>query len=233
MEPNLAKIEFDEAYVESDMAQRTLFQFRSSALFQEVLAAFAKELQELQDAIRGVQESRTILGATGEQLDMIGRIVGQRRVLADFADVPWFTPDSSFLLDSSPIWTIGAVTTADVAEQDGQYRKLILAKIFRNFARYCSIPEIQQCIRVAFGIEAAFTLVGPMELAITLPKNTPANLLRFFTSTFSNEFADDISWLPIAQTCRIVTVGTVLPKVKPFAMDVDDYSGSDAGIVQP
>jgi hypothetical protein len=58
---------------------RLLAQFKQSESHAGILGAFCNQVQGLEDAAFGLLITRTIDGASGVQLDVIGRIVGQQR----------------------------------------------------------------------------------------------------------------------------------------------------------
>ena len=79
---------------------RYLEQFRDSSFMQQLVENITQETQELYDEILKVLKGRT-LGtgeegyATGVQLDKIGYLVGQSRVIANSKPVDYFTPDKT------------------------------------------------------------------------------------------------------------------------------------------
>lgn len=64
---------------------RLLYQFKNSEILDQLLQTFTSEIQTYYDAIVETMEKRLLYNATGETLDVLGRLVGQLRN-ADTAD---------------------------------------------------------------------------------------------------------------------------------------------------
>jgi hypothetical protein len=62
-----------------DAVGRLLMQYRGSPRTEGLIAAFAAEVQELEDAFMQLQALRGLSTAAGAQLDVLGSIVGQPR----------------------------------------------------------------------------------------------------------------------------------------------------------
>ena len=187
--------------------QRTLLQFRQSPVFLDLLQAFIQEVQYLQGGINGVFDLREPANATAENLNAIGRIVGQIRTILDYSELEWFTPDALGLTcDQAPAWVQGALTGGSYEAGDEWYRRLIEGKVFRNFCRYSSVPEIQNVIKLAFGIDVSFRVVAPMEVDIIFPASAPLWVVNLITRFADDGYSDDVAFAPFPATLRINSV---------------------------
>lgn len=198
--------------------ERTLLEFRESPVFQSLLAALMTEVDALNAAIEQVVNLRTPALATGENEEVIGRIVGMERITFDYGYLNWFTPDNtSYPPDLTMAWVDGAPLGVLQQVGDESYRSLIEAKIFRNFTQYGSIPELQVAIETAYGVKSGFLFTTtPMDVNIILPKATPNHIKSFVTGNYSNRTAEDIYFPPYAMTWRINGI-----------VDLEDYVLTD------
>ena len=119
-------------------------QFKDKPIFDAYVKIVMQEIAELQTAFKDLKQLRDLDSAVGVQLDVIGDIVGQPRVLVDFTLSPYFG------FDTAPqAKTFG--TTADVGiggyfksvsdangspfeVDDDTYRFLIRARIAANIS---------------------------------------------------------------------------------------------------
>lgn len=186
---------------------RTLLQFRESPVFLDTIAALTSEVQVLIDAIVEVIKYRGPADARGEQLNAIGRIVGQLRTLIGFDAIEWLKADTLYQgADQVPVWTAGAPTSGDYEADDSWYRQLIEAKVARNMIKYCSVPEIQEFVRLAFNIDISFVTVDTMTVQIIVPDSTSTNIINLLSSYTETDIAEHIYFLPLAAGVQIASV---------------------------
>jgi len=180
---------------------RLLEQFQNKPLLEAVLAVLVKPFQEVYDAItagsfdengvrvsQGMMEARTLfvaqsLGQNDEngiirnnQLEAIGRIVGQGRDLAFTGENIYFTPDTPsedypanpdiptvpLGADIGRAWVPGALDSGVQPASDDQYALQILGRIYSNMNRFSSVPEVQQMVKESLGLDVWFEITGPM-----------------------------------------------------------------------
>ena len=202
-------------------AGRLLWEFQSSPFLLSVLHALVSEIQTFIDACVQVQQLRMPADATGVNLDAIGRIVGQDRVLIDYSEINWFEADTiNCGVDQSPVWCNGAPLYNLGSANDTLYRILIQAKVYRNFIQYGSIPEIQEAVSEAFGVPVSFQQYagGPMDLVLIVPDTIPLYVLGFLTRQLDTIRADAEYMPPYPATARVCGVmflldSTVQPPV--------------------
>lgn len=199
-------VAFDKIEVAKRMCSRLLLQFHHAPVLIDILTIFASEIQVLLDASEGVVVDRSPLDAVVEQLEGLGRIVGQKRIVVDQEDFTWFTPDTAgFTIDVAPAWVTGVPTSGSLLADDTVYRQLIEAKIFRNFAQYGSVLENQQVALLAFGVRVSYQLIGPMAVDIILSPNASPTVVKLLMRT-SVDSKGDGAIMPYPPTLKINSV---------------------------
>ena len=192
-----------ELDLETRAVNRLLAQFKRSPMLIAVLLACIKEISALQKAIIDVINLRGVNDASGVNLDAIGRIVGQDRSLLNVTQLLWFAPDSLNCCDKAPVFVENAMVNGVAPATDYFYRQLITARILRNFSRYSSIPELQQVVKLALGININFTVVGPMEVNLIVDSTITPWMLTLLLGQLSNSPVQGAYFLPIAATVAI------------------------------
>jgi hypothetical protein len=162
---------------------RTLIQFRNSPVFIDLLLAMCAEVWALLDATTDAINLRGPADAGGEVLNAIGRIVGQKRLFIDSG------------LDQSP-----------AAADDTWYRKLIEARIARNFVIHGSLPEILNYIKLAIGLDVSFYCIGPMTIQLIVPLTVPMWQIIFIMQLDNNSHVEAVTFTPVAATVNIDSV---------------------------
>ena len=119
-------------------------QFKNKPIFDAHIKIFILEITEIQDMLQDLIGLRSLETAVGSQLDMIGAIVGQPRVLVDFSLFPFFgfngaSEAQTFgsLYDSSLGGTWKSISDAEGASfevDDDTYRFIIKARIVANIS---------------------------------------------------------------------------------------------------
>lgn len=208
---------------------RLLMQFKGSAVLIDIMMAFILEAQELQDTIKNVIDLRGPADANGEQLDGLGRIVGQPRELFDYSLIDYFAPDTAGQsVDQAPVWVQNAPLAENLEADDEILRRLIEAKVYRNFTQYGSVLEIQAFVRLAFGYEISIVRspVNKMEIYLVVGIAVPKYVINYLTWFRDSAYAEGIPFAPYADT---VSVGGVLflPPT-PFQSDIEG-AGADIG----
>lgn len=135
---------------------RVTEQFREQPVFNKYLQLMLAEQIKLQLEFKKLMQERSIDTAVGEQLDIIGRIVGQPRVAAQgdlfnlFGFEEDFSAESFSSLtapDTGGYWySLGDPLGGNVILGDDMYRLFIKAKIIKNntastpedFIRFCN-----------------------------------------------------------------------------------------------
>lgn len=140
-------------------------QYKTSVRLKAYIDAFMAQGNEIEVALFQLLNERNIDNAVGEQLDVIGRIVGLGRILVDAEDLKFltFTDLNSPISDIERAWgdvddpEVGGVwrdinqrPTGNVRLSDEQYRLFLRAKILKNHTS-CLFPELIAFYKELFG----------------------------------------------------------------------------------
>lgn len=202
------EIEFPENDIGERALSRILLQFRQSEVFLSLLDALIFEVAIFVAAAEQVQKERTCYSAAGEQLDALGRIVGQTRELVDYDVVVWFTPDTFYAsVDQAPAWVINAPLTGSYIAGDSWLRQLIQGKILRNHTMFGSVPEIQNMVSESLGLTISIVNTSDvMTIQIIVPDNAAINNIELLSRVKNNNTVDSVCYLPLPATCQIAQV---------------------------
>lgn len=158
----MALNEFEKLHYLQEMRDRVTFTFEQRKVFDKVLQLLSLPAEEVQETWRQLMQERSIDTAVGKQLDIIGDIVGQPRVIIDSSFIPYFGYSGAFqaqpygdLNDQSVggyYWDIKTSLTGNVVLNDDQYRTFIKAKIIKNTTK--ATPEnVISFIKFVFGAD--------------------------------------------------------------------------------
>lgn len=157
--------------VPSQVAEtKLMMQYSNSPNLVKYMMCIIKQQDELVKAIQDTINLRYLADAFGKQLDVIGEIVGQSRIIAGAAALGYFgfydeprSANPSIGDDATP--TIGGTyrsdgdrASADFRMNDVQYRQAIYAKILKNDSR-CSIDDVLTWIDLIVGYECDTEIV--------------------------------------------------------------------------
>lgn len=139
----LIPFEYNDFVAESEDLITT--QFQDKDIFNRYLRLLKTGLQEALLVCKDLMQKRDIDSATGAQLDIIGDIVGQPRVLIDTDLYPFFGFQGDLVANSfgtyynnqiGGYWySYGGKIGGDVTLNDEQYRLIIKARIIKNNAK--------------------------------------------------------------------------------------------------
>lgn len=175
--------------------ERVTMAFEDKPVFDKYLQLLILEQMDVQEVIREMMQERSVDTAVGKQLDIIGDIVGQPRVLVDIDTMPFFGFEGNPASES-----YGDLTTQNVGGyyhdlnqplfgvvelNDEQYRLFIKAKIMKNITR--STPEdIVSFIRFVLGAARVNVFIdyGAQQVLLLVSDDLDQfkrNLLTYFT----------------------------------------------------
>jgi len=126
---------FEETQYLDEARSRYTIQFEEQPVFDKYVQLLLSEFQEIQQQYKALMQERSLDAAVGAQLDLLGAIVGQDRLLVN-VDIFEF-----FGFDAVPnSLGFGTLDDSSVVElNDDLYRLLIKAKIAKNVTR--ATPE--------------------------------------------------------------------------------------------
>lgn len=184
-----------QSYLEM-MRNRKTFDFEEGIVFDKFLQLLAVGVSSQQEFFRQLMQERSIDTAVGKQLDIIGDIVGQPRVLINIETLPFFGFLGNPLAQSwgdkgrpdvGGYWWDGTKPrTSNQELNDEQYRVFIKAKILKNRTR--GTPEdIIEFIQYVFGAKRVNIIVDDAAVAqINVDRSISdwnKGLLAFFIET--------------------------------------------------
>lgn len=152
-------------------------QFKDKPVFDAYIKIVIQEIEELQAAFKDLKQLRDLDSAVGVQLDVIGDIVGQPRVLVDFTLFPFF----GFLEDSSALGfssladpTSGGILKS-LSDSDGEdykvddetYRFILRARIVANISNTTPQGVIDAVNYIVGRTDSNVEEVGNAHLKIT------------------------------------------------------------------
>lgn len=191
---------------------RMLSQHYDKCVLRQFIAVFTDECQELYDACIELQQLRTPYLAAGENLNGLGRIVGEPRNPWIYDESSWFFFDrqgQSF--DQIPVWCMNGPIGTTTTVEDSQYRTNIIVRAVKNHTLTSSIPEVTDIIELAFGVSVSFEKTGPNSVKLVVPSNISLTNLLLLTQSTDDERVDDRYWPPYPVTLDISDVVMFVP----------------------
>src|SRR5690606_33447604 len=155
---------FAEVDFLEEAKERQTEQFKNKDVFDKFLELLLKDQSNFQEALKDVMQQRNLDNAAGEQLDVIGRILGQPRVLFDSAIIRYFgfkgaTGASPYKSVNDTERTYGPWKSVNDSLlgvrklNDREYRRLLRLKILKNTSD-ADITSFLDGIRLLFGIDS-------------------------------------------------------------------------------
>jgi len=218
LDRNNLDIDFSQYTVEqlTRSRSRMLWEFGNSPVLDQLVQALSFEVQDLHDANFDTLELRSLAKAAGVQLDTIGKIVGQERVLFNAAIKVWFGTDANNAEIANPdsifakAFVEGADLTGDLPADDTQYRALIIAKIFKNHVQGGALPSVLYFISLLLDIDVSFTKLGNLDLRLNVAAGTPANVIETILQFVAEERGSESRYLiPLPTGDRITQIAYV------------------------
>lgn len=171
---------------------RLATQFRESTNLINYIKALLSEADTLEAVFQSLLNDRWIDTAVGIQLDILGSIVGQSRIIIDASNVFYF----GFLGDPTSVGfgnlddpteggrlrSIDEITTGNRALTDDEYRLFIKARAIKNSI----IPTIQNTInffKFLFEVEEVTAVDGNMSYSIQIGRILTLNEKTFLLNT--------------------------------------------------
>ena len=152
-------------------------QFKDKPVFDAYVKIVMQEIAELQTAFKDLKQLRDLDNAVGVQLDVIGAIVGQPRVLVDFTLFPFFGfyEDNSALGFSSLADPTSGGILKSLSDSDGEdyevddetYRFILRARIVANISNTTPQGVIDAVNYIVGRTDSNVEEVGNAHLKIT------------------------------------------------------------------
>lgn len=146
---------------DAEVQSRLVTQYQNSVGFRKLIKIFTDELQEVEQVFQDLLNKRQLDVAVGDQLDIIGAIVGQDRfkVLTNtsgyfgFVDLYWFGYIGFHDIDGGNWLPDDGSEYTDLT--DDQYRQFIRGKIFKNQSNF-SLPAMELLAQYVMNDPGAF-----------------------------------------------------------------------------
>lgn len=171
---------------------RLVTEFRESPKLKGYIEALLSEANPLEQVLQDVITERWLDNAVGTQLDILGEIVGQSRILVDATIVFYFGFDpapgaQSFGSVSSPsvggrFRDVDESTTGNRTLTDDEYRVFIKARIIKNSI----IPTLQETVdffKFLFSVNQVIILDGDMFYIVQIGRLLTLNEKAFLSNT--------------------------------------------------
>lgn len=166
---------------------RILSQYSDSPLYKLLLGVITSEIQELSTAITDLIKGRSVANSEGNQLDVIGRIVGMSRKNYNYDSNYWFAPEIEGVSpDNGHWWVMNYPQAVFEPMDDVTYRKWIWMKIQKNHNKFSSKPEIENEVLRGLDEIIGIQRTGMIEQDIyttTSISSTNKNLLSYVADT--------------------------------------------------
>ena len=234
MGANLSSLKVDFSGYERDLLGeglgRLLSVFLNKCTVRQFTGAFLRQVQELYNAAIAVEEARTVLTASGVNLDALGRIVGLPRTTMAYSEDSWFKFDTSGQgFDQMPWWVTGAPLNTNAVATDPQYRQQIIARIIKNHTLCASIPEILYLIHTMYDVDVSYIKTGPNKVRLVVQDGTSKALLYDLTNSEDTMTVDDDYRMPYPATLSLESKVFFI-KDPAFIFDVDTPHRWDEGL---
>lgn len=187
-------------------------QFVKSCVLRQFIAVFTDQLQELYDASITVLKGRTIADAQGEQVDAIGRIVGEPRSPYQYtedhymhADMPNKAPDTT------PVYCLYGLLAEYIPAEDPEYKMNILTRIIKNHTLTASAPELTRLMYLVTGQHISFEKAGPYTVNLIVPSGLSQTAYNILTYPYDTIRADNVFAMPYPATLNISGVFIYVP----------------------
>jgi len=175
---------FEEQYLEVART-RVTEQFKDKVIFDKYLQLLLTAQIEIQKTFKDLMQLRSLDTATGEQLNIIGRIVGQDRVLLNSDLYNFFGFEGALKAGSmgtlsnpavgSIFYSLGEPLGGNIELDDETYRLFIRAKILKNTTASTS-EEFIRSVNLIFGDSNV----------IAIEDTTSANIMVLFNRPLSD-----------------------------------------------
>lgn len=189
---------------------RLLSQYSQSKVLKLLLGAFTSEIQELMDAIVLLMEYRTLNKASGKQLDILGKIIGQPRTLFNYETSYWFAPEDEEVAPDNGRWWSNPAEKAVIKKMDDvTYRKRLWLQILKNHNKFSSNLEIKDQMLQGTGETIGIQVDGIVSAKLLAQQTislTNYNLLDYYKDT---QQADNDFYFAYPATTVITSVEKV------------------------
>lgn len=187
--------------------KRVLYQYSQKPIFLKIIKAYMEEIQELYKAIIDLQKRSFIFYGKGEDLDLIGEILGQKRAYFNYDTSFWFAPDDDEnALDKGSAWVKNAEQAVLENMSDDMYRKYLWGKALKNHVKFASREELQRIIFEIMEIYVYFSDADKCDVDLIVPASISKTNKNYLTYFADNNQVDQTANIPYPATMNIKNV---------------------------
>lgn len=187
--------------------KRALFQYASSPIYMQIIKAYMDEIQELYDALIDLEKRSFIFYGQGEDLDLIGLILGQKRSYFNYDTAFWFAPDNEETSpDKGHAWCINAEQAIIENMSDDTYRRYLWGKALKNHVKFASREELQKIIFEIMEFYVSFSDADKCDVDLIVPASISKTDRNYLTYFADNNQVDQTANIPYPATMNIRNV---------------------------
>lgn len=177
--------------------------FEDKPVFDKYIQLILSEIEDLQAAFKDLKQLRTLEEAAGVQLDIIGNILGQPRVLLDVDFLEFFGMEGNprsyrmgdlFSNTGGMFFDLNERMQGSVSLDDETYRIMLRAKVAKNSTR-ATPEEMMWYLNYVFGTSASFASESSAVVITLISDNlTPQQVMLLSYINRSGDY--DITLFP-------------------------------------
>lgn len=187
--------------------KRVLYQYSQKPIFLKIIKAYMEEIQELYKAIIDLQKRSFIFYGKGEDLDLIGEILGQKRAYFNYDTTFWFAPDDAETVpDEGSAWVKNAEQAVIENMSDDMYRRYLWGKALKNHVKFASREELQRIIFDIMEIYVSFSDADKCDVDLIVPESISKTNRNYLTYFADNNQVDQMANIPYPATMNIKNV---------------------------
>lgn len=222
--PERLKVDFSASRKDliADGLNKMLSVFYDSCTLRQFVAVLLRQVQELYDAALAVEEQRTLYAAEGVNLDALGRIVGQDRLLWSYNEDKWFHFDIEGQgWDQLPWWCRHGELGEYVRAGDEAYRTAVLSRAIKNHTLVAAVPELAELVELLLGNSVSFIKCGPNQVNLVVPEGITSTALWLLTHPTTDVRVDRTYYVPYPATLNFCEKIYFIPP-NPFHFDREE-----------
>ena len=186
---------------------RVLYEYSQSPIYMKIIKAYMEEIQELYKAIIDLQKRSFIFYGQGQDLDLIGEILGQKRTYFNYDTDFWFAPDDvEKTVDKGSAWVKNAEQAVLENMSDDMYRKYLWGKALKNHVKFASREELQKIIFEIMEIYVSFSDADKCDVDLIVPASISKTNRNYLTYFADNNQVDQTANIPYPATMNIRNV---------------------------
>lgn len=184
--------------------KRALFQYASSPIYMQIIKAYMDEIQELYNALIDLEKRSFIFYGQGEDLDLIGLILGQKRSYFNYDTTFWFAPDNEETSpDKDHAWCINTEQAIIENMSDDTYRRYLWGKALKNHVKFASREELQKIIFEIMEFYVSFSDADKCDVDLIVPASISKTDRNYLTYFADNNQVDQTANIPYPATMNI------------------------------